>query len=220
MKEIPPGNYVPQTFKEELMNIVTHGLGFVLSVAGLITLVVVALSGGDLWQITSLSIYGASLTILYGASTLYHAVKSGKAKYYMRIFDHASIYILIAGSYTPFALLTLRDHGGMTLFFVMWGITVVGVIFKVFFVGRFNVLSTILYIVMGWMALFVLGPLMENLPYNGMVLLVAGGLAYTFGTIFFLWDKLPFNHAIWHVFVLAGSICHFFAVYYFVRPVC
>lgn len=206
------------SFKEELVNSVTHGLGLVLSVAGFITLVVMALSGGDVWQITSLTIYGASLTILYAASTLYHSVKTGKWKYYMRIFDHASIYVLIAGSYTPFALVTIREEGGLTLFTVMWVLTLIGIVFKLFFVHKFNFISTILYICMGWMAVLVYEPMLANLPMNGLILLLAGGLLYTGGTIFYFWDKLPFNHGIWHLFVMGGSACHFFAIYYFVLP--
>jgi hemolysin III len=209
---------VVQSFKEELWNSLTHGLGFLLSVAGLLTLVLLAYENGSAWQISSLAVFGASLTILYGASTLYHVVKPGKVKQYLRIFDHAAIYVLIAGSYTPFALITLREHGGIPLFFVLWGITIVGIIFKVFFVGRFNVLSTILYLAMGWMAVFVYEPMLHTLPFNGLVLLVAGGLSYSLGTIFYLWDRLPFNHAIWHMFVLGGSICHFMAVYYSCMP--
>ncbi len=209
---------VAQSFKEELMNSLTHGLGFLLSVAGLLTLVLLAYENGNAWQISSLAVFGASLTILYGASTLYHVAKPGKVKQYLRIFDHAAIYVLIAGSYTPFALITLKEHGGIPLFFVLWGITIVGVIFKVFFVGRFNLLSTILYLAMGWMAVFVYEPMLHNLPFNGLVLLVAGGLSYTLGTVFYLWDRLPFNHAIWHLFVLGGSICHFMAVYYSCMP--
>ncbi len=207
-------------FKEELMNSLTHGLGFLLSVAALLTLVVLAYENGNAWHITSLSVYGASLTLLYGASTLYHSVKPGKAKYYFRIFDHAAIYVLIAGSYTPFALITLKDHGGIPLFFILWGITVVGIIFKVFFVGKYNLVSTILYLAMGWMAIFVYEPLLHNLPSHGLWLLVGGGLSYTFGVVFYLWDRLPFNHSIWHVFVMGGSFMHFLAVYYSCLPQC
>jgi hemolysin III len=209
---------VAQSFKEELLNSLTHGLGFLLSVAGLLTLVLLAYENGDAWHITSLAVYGASLTILYGASTLYHSVKPGKAKHYLRIFDHAAIFVLIAGSYTPFALITLREHGGIPLFFILWGITLVGVVFKVFFVGRFNLLSTILYLLMGWMAVFVYEPLINNLPFHGLLLLVGGGLSYSLGVIFFLWDRLPFNHGIWHLFVMGGSIMHFLAIYYSCLP--
>lgn len=210
--------HVAQSFKEELLNSLTHGLGFLLSVAGLLTLVLLAYENGNAWHITSLAVYGASLTILYGASTMYHSVKPGKAKHYLRIFDHAAIFVLIAGSYTPFALITLRDHGGIPLFFILWGITVVGVVFKFFFVGRFNLLSTILYLLMGWMAVFVYEPLLNNLPFNGLLLLVGGGLSYSLGVIFFLWDRLPFNHSIWHLFVMGGSFMHFMAIYYSCLP--
>lgn len=211
---------VIQSFKEELLNSLTHGLGFLLSVAGLITLVLLSYENGNVWHIASLSVYGASLTLLYGASTLYHSVKPGKTKHYLRIFDHAAIYVLIAGSYTPFALITLKEHGGIPLFLVLWGITIVGVVFKIFFVGRFNVLSTILYLLMGWMAVFVYEPMLQTLPFEGLVLLVGGGLSYSLGVIFFLWDRLPFNHSIWHVFVMGGSFMHFMAVYYSCLPQC
>lgn len=217
MKQKQPAIY---NFKEELWNSLTHGLGFLLSIAGLVTLILLAYENGDAWHITSLSVYGASLTLLYGASTLYHSVKPGKAKHYLRIFDHSAIYVLIAGSYTPFALINLRDHGGIPLFFVLWGITVVGIAFKFFFVGRFNLLSTILYLLMGWMAVFVYEPMIQNLPLNGLLLLVGGGLSYSLGVIFFLWEKLPFSHSIWHVFVMGGSFLHFLAIYYSCLPQC
>lgn len=208
----------PEKFKEELVNAITHGVGALLSVAGLITLMVVSFTGGDVWRMTSLTIYGASLTILYLASTLYHSFHHPKTKHYLRIFDHSAIYVLIAGSYTPFALITLREHGGITLFFVMWGITLVGIVFKLFFVKRFNRLSTLLYIAMGWMALFVYEPFVNNMDTNGLYLVIAGGLIYTLGAVFFLWEKLPYNHSIWHLFVMGGSLCHFLAIYYFVAP--
>lgn len=209
----------PAYLKEELVNAITHGIGAILSVAGLITLLIVSISDGDIWRITSLSIYGASLTILYLASTLYHSFHHPKTKHYLKIFDHSAIYVLIAGSYTPFALVTLREHGGFTLFFVLWGITVVGIIFKLFFVKRFTVISTLLYVAMGWMAVFVYEPLLQHFDMNGIYLIVAGGIIYTLGTIFFLWEKLPYNHSIWHLFVMGGSLCHFLAIYYFVAPV-
>lgn len=208
----------PEKFREELVNAITHGVGALLSVAGLVTLMVISFTGGDVWRMTSLTIYGASLTVLYLASTLYHSFHHPKTKHYLRIFDHSAIYVLIAGSYTPFALITLREHGGITLFFVMWGITLVGIVFKLFFVKRFNRLSTLLYIAMGWMALFVYEPFVNNMDANGLYLVVAGGLIYTLGAVFFLWEKLPYNHSIWHLFVMGGSLCHFLAIYYFVAP--
>lgn len=204
---------------EELWNTITHGIGFILSLIALIVIIAVTWDKDDSTRMIAFTIYGSSLVILYAASTLYHYAKTEKMKYYLRIFDHSAIYVLIAGSYTPFALITLRNHGGLTLLAIVWGITAVGIIFKLFFTHRFNFLSTMLYLGMGWLAVTMYEPLVASLHPYALYLLVAGGLTYSLGTVFFLWDRLPYNHAIWHLFVMGGSICHFIALYYYVLPV-
>ncbi|HEY8669157.1 MAG TPA: hemolysin III family protein [Tepidisphaeraceae bacterium] len=203
---------------EELASLLTHAVGALLGVAAMITLVVLATMRGDPWRIVSFSIYGASLVTLYAMSSCYHWCRPGKSKQLFRFLDHSAIFILIAGTYTPFALVTLRGHWGWSLFAVIWGLALLGIFFKTMFTGRFTVLSTILYVAMGWVCLAVAHPLLMHLPFGGIVWLLAGGVAYTGGVIFFVWDNLPFNHAVWHLFVLAGSACHFFAVVYAVLP--
>lgn len=173
---------------------------------------------GDAWHIVSTAIYGATLIILYLSSTLYHAIQKKKAKAVFEIFDHASIYLLIAGTYTPFALVTLRGVTGWTIFGIIWGLAVLGVLFKVFFIKKFNFLATIIYILMGWLIVFAFGPLVQNLKGNGLALLVWGGIAYTAGTFFYLYRKFKYHHLIWHFFVLAGSILHFFCIFFYVIP--
>jgi hemolysin III len=203
---------------EEIANSITHGIGAGLSIAALVVLVVFASLYGDVWRIVSFSIYGACLTVLYTASTLYHSFRSQKLKKYFQIMDHASIYLLIAGTYTPFTLVHLRGGWGWSLFGVIWGLAVLGVIFKMFFTNRFNLLSTIIYLLMGWLIVIAFKPAVTHIPQGGLYWLLAGGLSYTFGVIFFLWEKLPYSHAIWHLFVLGGSICHFFAMLFYVLP--
>jgi len=205
-------------YQEELLNSITHGLCVLLSFVGLVWMLIEAVHHGGIWRITSTAIYGISLIILFSASTLYHSFHSIKIKYILKIVDHASIYLLIAGSYSPIALIVLKGDSGWTLFFTIWTMAILGVIFKLFFVKRFTVLSTLVYIIMGWFAIFYMEPLIQHLPYNGLLWLVAGGITYTLGTIFFLWEKLPFNHAIWHLFVMGGSISHFLAIYLYIVP--
>lgn len=210
----------PQPYSpvEELANRLTHGIGAVLSLAGLVILVVHSTLYGNAWHITSTAVYGVSLVVLYTASTLYHSVTSPRARRLCQRFDHAAIFLLIAGTYTPFVLGPLRGGWGWSLFGIVWGCAVVGVVLKFFFAGRFDVLSTLIYLAMGWLVLIAAKPLFAALPLGGIWLLVAGGLCYTFGTVFYLWEKLPFNHAVWHVWVLAGSACHWAAVFGYVVP--
>jgi hemolysin III len=210
-----PDRYPPA---EELANRLTHGFGALLSVAGLVLMVVYSALHGDAWVVTSTAVYGASLVVLYTASTLYHTVQSDRWRRLCQKFDHAAIYLLIAGTYTPFTLGPLRGSWGWTLFGIVWGCAVVGVVLKLFFAGKADVLSTVAYLVMGWLVVIALKPLVAALPAGALWLLVAGGLCYTLGTIFYLWDKLPFNHAVWHVWVLAGSACHWAAVFGYVVP--
>ena len=204
--------------KEELINSITHGAGVALSIAGLAVLVTLAALRGTAWHIVSCSVYGATLVLLYTASTLYHSMRSPRVKRFFRIIDHAAIYLLIAGTYTPFTLVNLRGGWGWTLFGLVWGLAVLGVLFKIFFVDRFPIASTIVYILMGWLAVIAIKPLLAAVPSGGILWLLAGGLAYTLGVVFFAWEKIPYNHAAWHVFVLTGSICHYFAVLFYVLP--
>jgi hemolysin III len=203
-------------FYEELINAITHGIGFILSIVALVVLVKTGIKYGDVWYVVSFSIYGASLIILYLASTLYHSVPKGKIKDIFKIFDHSAIYVLIAGSYTPIALLVLKGKIGLIFLITVWSIALVGIVFKLFFSKRFKMFSTIMYLAMGWLIVFAIKPLINNLNFTSTVFLVAGGLVYSVGTIFYLWKNLKFNHAIWHLFVLGGSVCHFFAVYYLI----
>ena len=203
---------------EEIFNVVSHGVGFLLSVTALCLLVVFASIKGDTWHIVSSSIYGASLVILYFASTTFHLARNQKIRNRLNVFDHASIYLLIAGTYTPFVLVTLRGPWGWTVFGIVWGLAIAGIVLKIFYTGRFNLLSTVIYVAMGWLILIAIVPLVNSLSLSGLLWLLAGGLFYTAGAAFFLLNKLPFNHAIFHVFVLAGSICHFIAIFWFVLP--
>ncbi len=209
----------PYSFREELLNSITHGTGILLSIAALVLLIIFSSLYGSARHIVSCSIFGITLILLYTASTLYHSIQKPQVKRFLKIFDHSCIYFLIAGTYTPFLLVTLRGVLGWTMFGVIWFLAVSGVVLKIFFVHRFKIISTIAYILMGWIIIFAIKPLVASLPSGGVVWLVAGGLAYTLGVVFYAWKKLPFNHAIWHLFVLAGSICHFFAVIFYVLPV-
>ena len=205
--------------REELANRLTHGLGAALSVGGLGLLVFHAQRDGDIWQVVSTAIFGTSLVLLYTSSTLYHSFRDERLKVLLRKIDHAAIFLLIAGSYTPFLLVTLRGPWGWSLFGVVWGLAIIGVVLKFWFTGRFRVVSTLIYLGMGWLVMVVFKPLMAALPAGGLKLLMAGGLCYTGGTVFYLWKRLPYQHAIWHLFVLAGSACHSVAVFcYVVSP--
>lgn len=202
----------PGLLSTELANGLTHGIGLAMSLAGLAVLVVLAARHGEPLRVSAAAIYGATLTFLYCASTLYHSVRHAGAKRILRIVDHSAIFLLIAGTYTPFALVSLRGARGWWVFGVIWGLAVLGVIFKVFLTGRFGVASVLVYVGMGWLALFILEPLASRIGSGGIAWLLAGGLAYTGGLVFYGWKSLPHHHAIWHVFVMAGSACHFFAV--------
>lgn len=206
------------TASEERANTLTHAVGIVLSVAGLVALVVDSARQGDAWLVTSTAIFGTTLILLYTASTLYHGFRSIRAKRILQRLDHAAIFLLIAGTYTPFVLVTLRGPWGWSLFGVVWGLATVGVTLKCWFTGRFRFASTMIYLVMGWLVLIALKPLLAVLPTAGFAWLLAGGACYTFGTIFYLWRKLPYHHAIWHVWVLAGSICQWISIYGYVVP--
>ncbi|MDX1413277.1 MAG: hemolysin III family protein [Candidatus Promineifilaceae bacterium] len=200
------------TFGEELANSVTHGIGAVLAVAGMVALVALGFIYGDRWRVIGFTVYGLSLIILYSASTLYHGVQQPQAKKIFRRLDHTAIYVLIAGTYTPFLLITMRGTMGWTLLAVVWTMAAAGILWKIFFLGRLEVLATLMYLFMGWMGVLAFRQLLENIPPTGLTMLLAGGVIYTVGVIFYAWEKLPYNHAIWHLFVLGGSACHFFAI--------
>ncbi|MSU25256.1 MAG: hemolysin III family protein [Opitutus sp.] len=213
-----PTNAKAYTPGEERANALTHGLGAALSVAGLVVLVTLASRSGDAWRVTATAIFGATLVLLYTASTLYHSFRDERLKKILRKFDHAGIFLLIAGTYTPFLLVNLRGPWGWSLFGIIWTLAVAGVALKFWFTGRFRVASTLLYIGMGWLVVVALRPMLRAVPATALWLLLVGGLFYTVGTVFYLWKRLPYHHAVWHLFVLGGSACHFFAVIAAVLP--
>lgn len=212
----PSGN--GQSVGEEIANSITHGAGLGLSVAALVVMVASAVLHGTALHVVCCSVYGATLVILYAASTLYHALSGPRVKRVLRAIDHSSIFLLIAGTYTPFTLLVLKGEWGWSLFGVVWGIAAVGVVFKSLSVEKFPILSPLLYLAMGWVVIVAIKPLVAVLPPGGLVLLFAGGIFYSAGLIFYAWRVLPFNHAVWHLFVLAGSVSHFFGVYLYALP--
>ena len=203
---------------EERINIVSHALGLFLSVVALVLLVRHASINGDIWHVVSFSVFGVSLMVLYAASTVYHSAKNSQFRKKMRIVDHASIYILIAGTYTPFTLVILNGFAGWMIFGITWGMAVTGIVLKLFYTGRYDAISTLMYVFMGWIIVFAVEPLIDNLSSDGLFWLVAGGMAYTTGAILYSIDKVKFNHAIFHIFVLAGSFCHFVSVYFYILP--
>jgi hemolysin III len=207
-----------QSTGEEIFNSIVHGVGSLLSVAGLVILVIYSALMRDPWKIVSFSIFGSTLILLYLSSTIYHALTHKIAKAVFLIFDHSAIYLLIAGTYTPFLLVNLRGPMGWTLFGIEWGIAILGIVYKAFNTGKNETLSLIMYLVMGWLIVFVLKPLTVSLGTTGLVFLVTGGVVYSVGILFYVWDRVPFLHAIWHFFVLGGSICHFFSMVFGVLP--
>ena len=200
---------------EEKLNALTHGIGAALGIAALVLLIVFN-SHKTPWSLFSVIVYGIAIIVLFTASTLYHSVTKEKQKHIFRIIDHISIYLLIAGTYTPVCLITLEQSLGWPMFWTVWGVALFGVILKLFFTGRFEIFSTFLYLIMGWLIIFDFSYLSENIGSNGILFLFAGGLSYTIGIIFYAIQKIPFNHVIWHLFVLAGAIFHFFMTFYFV----
>ena len=203
---------------EEKTNIVSHAIGLGLSIIALLLMLLRASGSGNMLHIISAGIFGVSLIALYAASTFYHSAKDPKKRARLRINDHATIYILIAGTYTPFTLVTLNGWVGWTIFGISWGMAISGVILKLFFTGRYNVLSTLMYVFMGWIIIFAFKPLVNSLAPDGLFWLVAGGVAYTTGAVIYSIKMIPFNHAIFHLFVLLGSFCHFVSVYFYVLP--
>ncbi len=206
----------PYTLGEEVANSVTHGVGLALSVAALALLVVFAVTGGSAWKLAAAIVYGVALILEFAASTLYHAFPQPRVKHVFKVLDHAGIYLLIAGTYTPFLLVTLRGRGLWWMFVVIWGLALAGIGAEAFWVYRPRWLSALVYLGMGWIVVAALGPLTAALAPAGVWLLAAGGLAYTLGTIFYVLKRVPYMHAVWHLFVLGGAVCHFLAVLLFV----
>lgn len=203
---------------EEVLHTITHGIGILLSIAGLAILVAFASVNGDSWHIVTSSIYGATLVLLYSASTLYHGIPHSRAKKLLQQFDHAAIYLLIAGTYTPYLLVNLREDWGWWLFAVIWVVAIIGVVFEFCDCKPFQRISLWLYLSMGWMIVVAINPMLQNVSTGGLVLLLAGGLAYTAGAYFYVKEQIPYHHVIWHVFVLAGSILHYFSILFYVIP--
>lgn len=205
-----------ETPAEHMANAITHGLGFGLSIACLVLLVVFASLRHGAWEIVSCSVYGFTLVLLYMASTLYHSIHVPRVRHILHIIDRAAIYLLIAGTYTPYLLVPLRGALGWSLFGVIWVLAVLGIIFQAVFIHRFKVFSVLTYLAMGWMVVATIVPLLNALPVMAIVWMAIGGLCYTLGVVFYVWKRLKFAHAIWHLFVLAGSISHFFGILFFV----
>ncbi|MBI1293519.1 hemolysin III family protein [bacterium] len=204
---------------EEIANSVTHGLGVVLSIAGLAILTAFASLYGSVWHVVSSSIYGATQILLYVASTLYHSIPLPRAKAVLRVFDHSAIFLLIAGTYTPFALVNLRGPWGWTILVVVWSMAIAGIALQGVLIKQKALITALPYVGMGWVMVVGIKPLLASVAPGGLILLLAGGLAYTGGVFFYVWKRLPYHHAIWHLFVLAGSACHYFAVLFYVIPV-
>ncbi len=200
------------SIREEVASALTHGLGAVAALAASAVLITLASIYGDAWQLASAIVFGVALLLLYTASTLYHAIQHPVAKGRLKVFDHCAIYLLIAGTYTPFTLIGLRGPWGWGLFAAIWTLAVFGVIFKLFYTGRFKLLSTVIYIAMGWLVLVAIKPMLNSLDAWTLGWLLAGGLSYTMGTWFYHRESVPYSHAIWHMFVIGGSVCHFVSV--------
>lgn len=213
-----PGADALFSFGEEVAHAVTHGFGALLAIIGMVVLLVRATLYGDHWHLVACSIFGTTLVLMYTASTLYHSIPMPRAKHVLRVLDHSLIYFLIAGSYTPFTLITLRGPWGWGLFVFVWALALAGVAFKIFFTGRFEKLSLAIYLLMGWAVVVAIKPLLQAMDNGGLALLIAGGLTYSGGIVFYLWHSLRFHHAIWHLFVLTGSVLHYFAVLLYVIP--
>ena len=205
-------SYHDQSLGEEIANGITHGIGAALAIAGLVILVVFGALYGDAWRVVSFSIYGATLVILYLISTLYHSFTNPRVKKVFQVLDHCSIYLLIAGTYTPITLTVMRGAWGWTLFGLIWGLAITGIVLKVAFIGRFKAFSVALYIAMGWLVVIAVKPLLAVADRGMMVWLVIGGLSYTLGVIFYAAKRMPYHHAIWHLFVIGGSITQYFGI--------
>jgi hemolysin III len=218
MKHFFLKNHKQQTNIEELINSATHGIGALLGVVALVLLTIMSAKRGSDIKVVSSVIFGSSLILMYSASAFYHAVKDVRWKGVFKVIDHASIYLLIAGTYTPIVLVMLTPAWAWSLFGVIWGLALLGLVFKLFATGRYEFVSVIAYVCMGWLAIIVIEPLYHALSFSGFIWLLLGGISYTLGVVFYAWDRLRFGHAIWHLFVLGGSICHFFTIALYVIP--
>ena len=205
--------------QEELANSITHGVGVLLSISALVILIVYSSLYGSVWHIVSFTIFGVTMLLLYTSSTLLHSFPEGKVKDIFEILDHSSIYFFIAGTYTPFLLVVIKGTLGWSLFGIVWGLAIAGTVFKCFFVKKYLFSSTALYVVMGWLIVFAWKPLVNNLDSQGMTYLIIGGALYTLGAIFYVWRGFRYHHAVWHLFVLAASVVHFFCVLFYVLPI-
>lgn len=210
-------NAFTYTKREEIINAITHGIGAIFSIVALTLLIVFASSHGTPLHIICFAVFGGSMLLLYTSSTLVHSFPEGKVKDIFEIMDHSAIYLFIAGSYTPILLIVVKGALGWALFGTVWGIALAGVAFKIFFTKRFVILSTVGYVLMGWMIIFAFNRVVLTLPQQGLAWLIGGGILYTVGAIFYVWRKFPFNHAIWHLFVLAGSTSHFILMFYILK---
>lgn len=218
-KTLPKSNPAKRyTRGEEIVNGITHGAGTLLGISGLVLLVVLAAQTGDTMRIVSFSIYGSTLILMYLASTLYHSLSGRRIKKILRIIDHSNIYLLIAGTYTPFMLVSVRGGWGWSIFGIIWGLAIAGIILNIFFFGRARKLSLAAYIIMGWLCVIVFHEMILAIPAAGMIWFAAGGLLYTVGVIFYAWKSLPYSHAVWHMFVIFASLCHFFSIFFYVLP--
>jgi len=202
-----------QSLEEEIANAITHGLGVIFSLVAIPVLILYAMQKGNASMVWAVSIFGFGMLMVYCSSTLYHYAKNAETKRVLRIWDHISIFLLIAGSYTPMVIKYTDFRTSVIFLSIMWVVVVLGSLMKLFFTGRYNILSVMLYVAMGWMAIFIIKPIVNNMPPQVLYLLIASGLAYTLGVVFYLWHKLNYHHAVWHVFVLTGTVTHFFAVY-------
>ena len=202
------------TVGEQIANSISHGIGALLSIAGLVILIVWAVGYGNAWHIVSFSIFGSTLIMLYLASTLYHSLPMPRVKNVFRIIDHSAIFLLIAGTYTPFMLVNLRGPWGWIIFGIIWGLAIIGILSKIFYLSKFQKSSVVLYVLMGWLCIIAGKELVTHVPHLSLTLLIFGGVAYMIGLIFYGWRKLPYHHAVWHIFVLSGSILHYFSVLY------
>ena len=203
---------------EEIGNAITHGVGVLLALAALVVMVIISARNGDVWDIVSSSIFGVTMVLLYLASTMYHSLTHFKAKKVFRILDHSAIYLLIAGTYTPFCLITLHGPLGWTILVIVWSLAAAGIVFKSIFIGKLEIISTLVYIAMGWLIVLFAGRIYETLPLNAIILLVLGGISYTAGASFLAMKKIPMYHMIFHFFVLAGSALHFMCILLYVLP--
>jgi hemolysin III len=203
---------------EEIAHTISRGIGLLLSIAGLAVLVAFASLYGDAWHITSSAVYGATLILLYTASTLYHGIPQSKGKQLLRRLDHAAIFLLIAGTYTPFTLVNMRGVWGWSLFGLVWGLAILGMVLELVMKRRIKWLSISLYLGLGWLVLIAIKPLIDSVATGGVVLLLAGGLSYSLGVFFYVWKRLSYHHAVWHLFVMGGSALHFFSVFFYVLP--